>query len=87
MKTLGFWHRRERWRLVTRLMARDGENCTICNKPLDRHLRDGDHARYITFDHIVPRSHGGTDRPDNLRLAHQQCNRERGNDPLIEEAS
>ncbi len=66
-------------------MARDGANCTICGEALDRHLRDFNHPRYVTFDHITPRSAGGTDKQDNLRLAHQQCNRERGNDPLIEE--
>lgn len=87
MKTRGFWHRRERWRLVTRLMARDGRNCMICGEPLDRHLRDFNHDRYITFDHVMTRSAGGLSKFDNLRLAHQRCNRERGNDPLIEDAA
>lgn len=75
-------HRRERWRLVTRLMARDGQNCTICDEPLDRHLRDENDPRYVTFDHILPRSLGGNDAFANKRLAHQACNRERGNDPI-----
>lgn len=75
-------HGKERWRLVTRLMARDGHNCTICDLPLDRHIRDPFDPMYITFDHIVPRSLGGLDSYANKRLAHQLCNGERGNDPV-----
>lgn len=84
-KVRGFWKRRERWRRITKLMARDGAGCSICGEPLERTVRDPDGDRYITFDHIVPRSAGGTDAPSNLRLAHRLCNHERGNDPLIPE--
>ncbi len=84
-KVRGRWHRRERWRLVTRLMARDGEVCSICGEALDRAVRDHHADRYITFDHIVPRAAGGTDAVANLRLAHQLCNNQRGNDPLLPE--
>ena len=31
-----------------------------------------------TFDHITPRSHGGTDEFSNLRLVHAACNQWRG---------
>lgn len=82
-KFLGY--RKKRWQRVTRLMARDGEDCTICEEGLDRALRDFDDPRYITFDHIVPRSRGGLDVERNLRLAHKLCNELRGNDPLMEE--
>lgn len=78
-------YRKARWLRVTTIMARDGVNCAICDGPLDRHLRVPGHALYITFDHIVPRSRGGSDRIENLRLAHHACNQARGNDPLIEE--
>ena len=71
--------------IFTSLMARDGERWTICDGPLDRHLRVPTHPLYITFDHIVPRSSGGGDRIENLRLAHNACNHARGNDPLVEE--
>lgn len=70
---------------VTKLMCRDGTDCTICREPLDRHLHDVDDPMYITFDHIIPRSKGGTDHLDNLRLAHKRCNEQRGNDPITEE--
>lgn len=32
-----------------------------------------------TFDHIIPVVHGGTWDPENLLLAHQDCNNRRGN--------
>ncbi len=82
MKTVGFWHRRHRWQLVTQLMARDGMNCTICDLPLNRKIRDPRDPMYITFDHIIPRSKGGRDETSNKRLAHHCCNSERGNDPI-----
>lgn len=66
-------------------MARDGIECAICGEPLDRHLRDPQHPRYVTFDHIVPRAAGGVDRLDNLRLAHRSCNTARGCDPVMPE--
>lgn len=78
-------HRRMRWRLVTRLMARDGTNCTICSEPLDRHIHDCHAPMYVTFDHIVPRSHGGLTTYKNLRLAHSRCNSARGNDPITDD--
>lgn len=82
MKTRGFWHRKQRGIDITRLMSRDGENCTICGGPLDRSIRTENHPETISFDHILPRSRGGLSTLDNLRLAHRQCNSDRGNDPL-----
>lgn len=82
-KAKKWWGRKIRWLNVTRLMARDGQHCQICYTPLDRRVRDGDDPNYITFDHIVPRSHGGRDDLGNLRLAHQHCNMLRGNDPIL----
>lgn len=76
---------KERRLAITRLMARDGTNCTICDLPLDRSVRHYNDPAYITFDHVVPRSLGGLDTWTNRRLAHQCCNNERGNDPLVEE--
>jgi 5-methylcytosine-specific restriction endonuclease McrA len=77
-----FWYRKHRGQRITALMARDGANCTICGDALDRHIADPNHPRYITLDHIVPRSLGGLDALSNLRLAHQECNTRRGNDPV-----
>ena len=35
-----------------------------------------------SVDHIVARSHGGTDDIENIRPAHTLCNSTRGNKPL-----
>jgi 5-methylcytosine-specific restriction endonuclease McrA len=31
-----------------------------------------------TFDHIRPRAAGGSEKPDNLQLAHAACNKRKG---------
>jgi 5-methylcytosine-specific restriction endonuclease McrA len=73
-KARSSFHRKWRWQRVTKLMARDGTDCTICGEPLDRHIKDEFSPMYITFDHIVPRAFGGLDLLTNLRLAHATCN-------------
>ncbi|MFN4224834.1 MAG: HNH endonuclease [Hyphomonas sp.] len=40
-----------------------------------------------TFDHIRPRAAGGSDRPENLQLAHALCNRRKGCRPAPAPAS
>jgi 5-methylcytosine-specific restriction endonuclease McrA len=62
--------RGRRKRRVRALLARDGDLCWLCGKPLD-----GD----ATLDHVVPRSKGGSDALANLKLAHGRCNHRRGN--------
>lgn len=56
---------------------RDGWTCQICGLPVDpgAKLRTRD---FPSLDHIVPRSRGGSDGPENLRLAHMGCNADRG---------
>lgn len=81
-KSTKMFHRKCRWLRVTALMARDGNLCAICGEELSRSIRDYRSPLYITFDHKVPRSHGGLDVVANLRLAHLLCNSERGNDPI-----
>ncbi len=49
---------------------RDGGTCRICWEPVSR--------KRLTLEHIVPRSHGGSNSLSNLRLTHDTCNRERG---------
>lgn len=53
------------------LEARDGPDCRICLKP----FLDGQER---TFDHIKPRSKGGTWDIENLQLAHKRCNALKG---------
>ena len=54
-----------------------GWKCTLCESPV-RPDADVNHPRYPNLDHIVPRAHGGSDDPSNLRLACRQCNILRG---------
>lgn len=60
------------------LAARDGTACGICGKEVDMSLSPRS-AMGPTRDHIKPWSLGGSDDPDNLRLAHSVCNIRRGN--------
>lgn len=45
--------------------------CNWCGKPLDS-------LRTATFDHIIPKSHGGTLEVGNVQLLHLECNQEKG---------
>lgn len=49
------------------LVDRDGEVCGICQEVLDFELG-------IHIDHIHPKSKGGSDKLENLQLAHPKCN-------------
>ena len=40
--------------------------------------------RVMEVDHKTPRSHGGTDHPDNLQLLCSGCNRSKGNSTMAE---
>lgn len=55
-------------RTKARVIRRDNGTCHLCGLP-----------GATSADHIVPHSHGGTDHPDNLRAAHIDCNKIRGN--------
>lgn len=63
---------------IEQLGARDGWRCHLCRRRVDPGLR-APHPRSRSFDHLTPVSHGGTDAPENLRLAHLRCNVSRGN--------
>ena len=56
------------WRLLRqRIIARDEGLCAFCGQP-------GTRDDPISVDHIIPRSLGGSDHPDNLRLLHRREN-------------
>jgi len=66
------------------LVSRCGPDCWICGIPCD--IRPDPHPRLvITRDHIHPRSHGGTAKPNNILPAHQYCNVKRGNREVTHE--
>ena len=62
-----------RWRNLRRwVLARDGGICHLCG------LAGAD-----SVDHLVARTHGGTNHLTNLAAAHLACNQRRGDKPLV----
>ena len=51
--------------------------CIHCNGHLTV-AEDGAPISRATIEHILPRSHGGTDAPENLALACARCNHQKG---------
>jgi 5-methylcytosine-specific restriction endonuclease McrA len=45
--------------------------CGICGKKIEG-MKDA------SVDHIVPLSRGGRDAPDNMQIAHKECNVRKG---------
>jgi 5-methylcytosine-specific restriction endonuclease McrA len=60
--------------MVARLIARDGDACWLCTRP----MKDG----HESIEHLVARSEGGSDDPANLALCHWGCNLHLSNRPL-----
>jgi hypothetical protein len=56
--------------VMLRVVRRDNNQCQMCGKL----LRDNE----IEFDHIIPRSRGGSSEEHNLRVACMECNRTKG---------
>ena len=63
--------------LRSQLVALYGRSCWLCN----RAIATGD---VLSIDHVRPLSKGGSSKIHNLRLAHERCNRKRGNGPIPE---
>ena len=63
-----------RTNLRTAVLQRDGRKCVYCGRSGKR--------QPLELDHVVPKSHGGTDRYDNLVAACRTCNQQRGNQTL-----
>lgn len=82
------WKKREAYRYkvpLDKLALRDRDICYLCNQKVDwkdyketpeGYLIFGDN--YPSRDHVIPRSKGGTDTWDNIRLAHRGCNTLKG---------
>ncbi len=69
----------QRIKLFEDVFARDGGRCVYCGTPTRRLQKGLSRAPDLaTLDHVVPRSMGGPLSRDNLVLACQACNNERG---------
>lgn len=64
---------KDKRRVMRALVRRDGTDCHWCHKPMEED---------ITMDHLLPMAIGGSDRIDNIVLAHGECNNKRANPPL-----
>lgn len=71
--------KQRRWTLKA-LVTRTGGLCEYCREPIE--MRPG--PRQATIDHVIPRSSGGLDVIDNLRLACHECNQEKGSGVSID---
>lgn len=60
------------------IYERDHWTCQLCNESVDPSLIKGYEDWAPSLDHIVPRSKGGGDGLENLRLTHRWCNAIRG---------
>jgi len=56
------------------IVKRDGEKCYLCGKT----------PKVIHLDHILPISRGGSDKPENIKIACKKCNLSKQNKFLTE---
>lgn len=68
-------------RRIRQLAEREGWVCHLCDEPIDP---DATGPLRATLDHLIPKSAGGGWQLSNLKLAHSQCNQDRGAKPLAE---
>lgn len=64
---------------INKLVSQYGGKCYLCHETFNS-------KSDITIDHLVPKSKGGTDSIDNLRLAHEKCNNAKNSMSLEEYA-
>lgn len=65
------------------IAARDNYICYLCSASVDMSLVWPD-PEFATVDHVVALAKGGDDTPDNVRLAHLNCNIRKGTKTLEE---
>lgn len=61
--------------MIQRLADRDGWTCKYCLRPLGW---GHESVTAPVIDHVVPKSRGGSDKPENLVLACWDCNTAKG---------
>lgn len=69
--------RRKNSRRSKLFIAQQGK-CWLCGGKMRLDVDLLRHPDAATFDHIKPRAEGGTNRQDNIILAHKRCNSRRG---------
>jgi 5-methylcytosine-specific restriction endonuclease McrA len=66
-----------RRRIRRQVLRTHGLTCWLCKLPIAD-------ARDATMDHVRPVRFGGRYEEENLRPAHAECNRQRGDKPVDE---
>jgi 5-methylcytosine-specific restriction endonuclease McrA len=61
-------------RIRERLYQDQEGYCWLCHKPIK-------HPAQMTLDHVRPLAKGGSNRIENLKLAHKWCNNSRMDNP------
>jgi HNH endonuclease len=83
--TMDFWS--DRYGDLESIAAATRGRCHLCHEEVDLSLygRTGLFgADTVTVDHLEPQVWGGDDEPENLRIAHGNCNSRRGvEDPEV----
>lgn len=64
----------QRRKIRSALRARYGDNCYLCGRPMTFDKAYGNTDAYATIDHLIASVAGGSDKLENLRLAHNVCN-------------
>lgn len=70
----GWAHQRRKRERLAKLRALHGDKCWRCNRQM-RFDGPPNCGKAATVEHLLPKSKGGTDELDNLRLCHVGCNR------------
>lgn len=68
---------KDRRRRVQALIERDGLACCFCGKPIKPDA-PANAREALSIEHVIPRSEGGPNALENLKLAHRGCNNDRG---------
>jgi 5-methylcytosine-specific restriction endonuclease McrA len=58
------------------ILEREAGICYLCQQPIP--------AESINFEHVIPLARGGTHTQDNIRIAHEHCNKKKGAKLLAE---
>lgn len=72
---------KRRKQLLDKLFDKQNGECCWCKIPLCKTTRGNDDIQEntATFDHKVPKAHGGSEKESNIALACYKCNTQRGN--------
>ena len=75
------WGGRRVAQIKWQVAATHGTTCYVCRGPIDM-TRTYPDPLSASVEHVVPRSLGGGDDIDGLRLSHLHCNISRGARPV-----